>query len=505
MKQNPFPFVAGSYNSRSPRFDCQRTVNLYAEMSGSGTSKTIAMLIGTPGTRTVGTYSDFAPPGKFLRTIRGMLKISATRAIIVCGAGVGLIDETMTPVQTIGAINELNTPVSMATNGLQVMIVTGAEGYFIDLSTYTITQIMSLDFHGATIVQFIKGYFVFNWPGTQKYQWTDLYSTTINPLSFASAEGSPDSLLSLIVDHNELWLHGETSTEVHIVSGNADGPFEPIQGAFMEQGCAAAYSVAKLTDQNGAGTVCWLTANASGQGMVMRTVGYQARRISDHALEFAIAGYIKTSRIDDAIAYTYQQEGHSFYMLSFPTANKSWCYDFATELWHERSWRNPETGTDNRHRSFCHMSFAGKTLVGDHTEENVYEFDLDLYTDGPGGGPIVAIRQCPHLSLGDVFQIFHELWVDMETGVGKDPVTGTVWLPPSVGVDPVLTIEWSDDGGHTFPYARTVRIGRMGERKMRAAARRLGKSKDRVFRVSISDPVKRIFLGAGVRMTPEAA
>lgn len=498
-----FPFVSGSYQSRSPNFDAQRTVNLYAEMSGSGTSKTIAMLIGTPGTMTwVGTAGY---------PVRGMIAFNSSRSIVVGGGAVQYLDADGIGGGTIGSIPAATTPVFMATNGQVVMLVTGAEGYFIDPVALTITQIVDPSFTGADVVWFINGRFVWNRPGTQIYQWSELYSTTIDPLAFASAEGAPDLLVSLIVSNKELVLLGENSTEFHVNSGNADSVFEPIEGAFIEQGCAATHSVAKMTDGSGAGSVIWLSRNPEGDGMFVRLVGYQPQRISKHDIEFQIAQY---SRIDDAIAYTYQQEGHSFYMCSFPTANKTWCYDTGTELWHERAYRNPTTGALERHKSNCHMFFAGKNLVGDYSSNVISELRLDIYVDGqPGldpsnagfGAAIPSIRQCPHLSAENAWQFFHELWIDMQTGVGlATDVVPAFFGAAAGGKNPTLILEWSDDGGHSFPYSRTIDIGRIGERQLRAVARRLGKSRDRVFRVTVTDPVKRVFLGAGCRTTVAA-
>jgi hypothetical protein len=489
-----FPFVAGAYAARSLNFDAQRTVNLYPELSGSGNSKSIAMLLGCPGTRSWDQVIAGAGP------IRGMLPFSSTKMFAVSGSLAMYFDTTGTAFYMSPAVPIVGSgPVSMASNGIVVMLVTGAgkPGYIIDPVANTVTQITDPDFVGADRVDFIGGYFIWNKPGTQQYQISGLYSTTIDPLDFASAEAAPDLLVSLNVSFKEAWLYGETTTEVHILSGNADFPIEPIQGAVIEQGCAAAFSVAKMTDGSGTGTNIWLSRNATGQGMFVKSVGYQAVRISDHALEYAIQSY---SRIDDAIAYTYQQEGHSFYVCSFPTANKTWAYDTSTELWHERAWRDPATGALGRHRSNCYAFFAGKHLVGDYSVARIYYFDLDTYGDRMDSGSfeaMPAIRQCPHLGNGsNDWQIFDELWIDMETGVGLNanfPFT-------SVGKDPQLILEWSDDGGHTFPNSRLVPIGKIGERKVRAVARRLGKSRDRVFRVTITDPVKRCFIAAGARV-----
>jgi hypothetical protein len=490
---NPFPFVAGAYRARSLNFDAQRTVNLYPEASGSGTSKSIAMLIGTPGTVSWnGGVGGVGP-------VRGTFRFSATLMIAVIANNVVFYDTSAAATGNATVIPGTG-PVSMASNGIVVMLVTGANGFIINPAGLTVTPIADPDFHGADVVYFIDGYFVFNWPGTQKYQITDLYSSAIPALGFASAEGAPDLLLSLIVDHKEIWLLGETTVEVHFNSGNADFPFEPIQGAFMEQGCAAKFSVAKIIDANGTGTIIFLSANESGQGMFVRSVGYQLQRISNHALELEIATY---SRIDDAIAYAYQMEGHSFYVVSFPTANKTWCYDMSTELWHERAWRNPATGALERHRSNCHVFFAGKHLVGDYLDSSISYFDLDTYGDRSQGSfleTMVSIRQCPHLSDGDDWMIIDELWIDMETGVGLNAdrlMNGS--STGAVGKDPQILLEWSIDGGHTFPFSRFIAMGKLGERQVRAIARRLGKGRDWVFRVTVTDPVKRCFINAGTR------
>lgn len=466
----PLPFIGGSYLSRSRNFDAERAVNLYPEASGSGQSKSIAMLLGCPG---LVLFSALAGGG-----VRGCIRFSAAQAFVVVGGNVYSVD--VNGVGTlIGAVVARATPVSMASNGITVMLVCGPEGYVINPTLLTVTKITNPAFLGADTVGYAEGYFVFNQPGTGEFQISGLLDNTIDPLDFATAEGSPDLLLSLLVNQLEIWLFGTASTEVFFDSGNADFPFERIQGAFIEQGCAAKFSPAKMGSK-----VYWLSADDHGQGMAVAATGYQPVRISTHAEEFAWQQY---SRIDDAIGYTYQLEGHSFYQLTFPTGNATWVYDEATQLWHEKAWRNPADATLNRHRSNCMMAFANKIIVGDWENGNLYQYSLDAFTDN--GGVLPAIRQAPHFASGDnTWTIFDRFWVDIETGVGL--VTGQ-------GSDPQVMIEWSDDGGHTFPNYRTVSAGKVGEFRARAVIRRCGKSRDRVWRVSITDPVKRVFIGAG--------
>jgi hypothetical protein len=224
-----FPFVGASYSARTKNLDAQQCINLYPELGGP-TSKTVAALIGTPG---LSLWTTLAGGG-----IRGVTRFNPSFAVGVSGPNVYTVAQDGTATLR-GTIDNLSTPVSMASNGQVVMIVTGPNGYVLDMTSYTLTKITSTNFLGADKVDFVDGYFIFNKPGTGQFQITDLYATTIGDLDFATAEGSPDLLLSLIVDHREVWLFGENSTEVYFNSGNADFPFERIQGAFIEQGCAA--------------------------------------------------------------------------------------------------------------------------------------------------------------------------------------------------------------------------------------------------------------------------
>lgn len=461
-----FPFVGASYTARSNTFDCQRCVNLYPEMSGSGSSKSVAALIGTPG---LSLWKTLDGGG-----IRGMIAFSASLAVVVSGNSVFTV--TSDGMSAFVGYVSGSGSVDMASNGTDVMIACGPSAYFFNPITGTITAANGENFTGAECVDFVDGYFLFNKPNTGQFQISGLYSTTLDPLDFATAEGSPDNIVALIVDHREVWLMGERTTEVWFNSGDTDFPFSRISGSFIEHGCAAKRSVCKLDN-----SVFWLGADDKGNGMVFRANGYTPQRISTHAIEYAIGQY---SRVDDAVAWTYQQEGHSFYVLNFPTANATWCFDASTSLWHERAWTETD-GTLGRHRGECHMAFAGMNLVGDWQTGNIYALDLDVFTDN--GNTIERIRACQHISNDMKRVMYSALQIDMEAGVG---------LSDGQGSDPQAMLQWSDDGGFTWSNEAWASIGKMGERKTRVRWRRLGKSRDRVFKLKISDPVKVVIVGA---------
>jgi hypothetical protein len=321
---------------------------------------------------------------------------------------------------------------------------------------------------------------VFIEPNSQRV-WTStlLDPLSIDPLDFASAEGDPDHLVSSITDHSEVWLFGGNSVEVwyNSAAGGAGFPLSRIQGAFNEIGCAATFSVAKL--DNG---LFWLGADDRGRGIVYRSQGYTGVRISTHAIEWQIQQY---GDISDAIAYTYQQDGHAFYVLTFPTAEATWVFDVAAQAWHERA--SFSNGEFSRHRSNCQVSFNQEIIVGDYQNGNLYAFDLDVYSDGTR--PQKWLRSWRALPTGTNTlkrTAQHSLQLDCETGVGGDE-------------DPQVMLRWSDDGGHTWSNEHWKGMGLVGEYGRRVIWRRLGmtmKLRDRVYEISGTDPVKIAIMAA---------
>jgi len=393
------PFVGTAYRSRSLNMASQQCINLYPEVSEVDGS--VMALYGTPGLRRLVTI-----PGS--GGIRGMYVPATGRAIVVRGNRVYRLDGKWNYQQCPGELLTSSGTVCITDNGTTAVIVDGKYGYTLDLASSVVSRITSDAFYGADRVGFIDGYFIFNKPDTQQFYISSLYGTDFDGLDFASAEGSPDLLVSLIVDHREVWMFGDTSTEVFYNSGNPDFPIERIQGAFIEHGCAAPHSVAKLDN-----TVFWVGKDSNGSGTVWRANGYTPQRISTHPIEYALQSY---GQISDAIAYTYQQDGHAFYVLTFPQASKTWVYDAATQAWHERAWRNTSTGNFERHRSNCLIYFGGKHICGDWEDGRIYQLDPDYYTDD--GDPLVALRAAPVVSNQPKRLIHQCLTIEIEEGVG---------------------------------------------------------------------------------------
>lgn len=466
-----FPgFIGPSYTLSSVNADCQRCVNLYPEINeiGTGKEKEVAALIGTPGKRLLATLGSGPTRGQWT-TSTGVLFVAS-------GSGLYKVDSDWSET-LIGSLLTSSGPVSMADNGIDLVAVDGPNGYQVTLETLAFAQITDPDFLGADQVTFQDGYLIFNKPNSEQFYISGINDVTFDALDIGTAEGLPDGIVGLISDQRTLYLFGSVSTEVFSDTG-ATFPFERIQGAFIPIGCMAAFSIARLQQ-----SVYFLGQDENGRGIVYRIQGYQAARISTHALEKVIGGFSSAS-LSTARAWTYVQGGHGFYCLSFPGGESTWVYDTTTSLWHERCFLN--LGATSRDRAECHAFAYGTNVVGDYQNGNIYALDPLYYSDN--GADILRVRAAPHMTQG-LARIFHSHFqLDMETGVGLD---GGV-----EGSDPQAVLDWSDDGGHTWKAERWASIGAIGATLARALWRRLGSSRDRVYRVKISAQVKVTLLGA---------
>jgi hypothetical protein len=473
------PILGSAYVARSVNAADNRMVNLFPEIVPEG-GKEPAFLQRAPGLTALATIG--------IGPIRGLWTYG-DYGYAVSGPTLYQIDSSWNAVAkgTVGG----SGPVSMADNGTQLFIAANPQGYIYNASTDVFQQITDPDFPGAGTVGYIDGYFVFNEPNSQKIWVTSLLDgLSVDPLEFASAEGNPDDVVAIFVDHREVWVFGTNSTEVWYDAGLLDFPLTRIQGAFNELGCAAPYSIAKMDNQ-----VYWLGKDARGQGIVYRAAGYIGQRVSTHAIEWQMQEY---ADLTDAVGYTYQQDGHSFYVLNFPSADTTWVYDVATGAWHERASLN--NGEFKRHRANNQMFFNDTTVVGDYQTGKIYAFDLEVYADdGAAQKWLRSWRALPTGANNLTRTIQHSMQLDCETGVG---------LNSGQGSDPQVMLRWSDDGGHTFSNEHWKSMGAIGKYGKRTIWRRLGatmKIRDRVYEVSGTDPVRIYIMGAELAISGTSA
>lgn len=380
----------------------------------------------------------------------------------------------------VGAtIVSINTSVNTITMSLAATSTPGATTITVTLAQYA--QITDPAFLGSDRLAFIDGWLIFNQPNTQNFYTTAPvpYTLIFDGSFFAKIDTGSDNLVSFHDANREAWMVGERHSEIWYDGGGAQFAFQRVPGAAPQIGCAAKHSIARAGD-----ALLWLAKNEQGENQVIQTQQYGYNVISTNAISHQISLY---PLVSDAFAYTYEEERHLFYVLVFPTADKTWVYDLTTKMWHERASYDANLGVFHRDRGNCFMNLQNLRLVGDYQSGQIHRLDRSIYTDA--GNILYGRRQAPHVwKAEDRERLFHaSLQIEFAPGVGLD--TGQ-------GVDPQAMLKWSDDAGDTFGTEHWTSIGKKGRTKNRAIWRRLSQARDRVYQVNITDPVKRDIVGA---------
>ena len=451
---------SGSYQARSVIASAQRCINLYLEANPQ-TSVFPFTHYPTPGLTLLGSVSPLSWRGLYFAT-NGQL-------YGVCGNTVYVISSSYT-FTVLGTISSTTGPVSMVDNTTDIILVDGVygSGWTIHLADNSFASINQPGFYGGNQVNYVDGYFVLNRIGTRQWYISLPNTTTFDPIDYASTTGFSDSLIGIGITRRYIYLFGKITTEVWFNQGNTTFPFGRLPGSFMQYGCAATNSIAQMD-----GELYWVAQSPQGQAFICKTANFAANVISTFAINNELQSY---STLSDAIGYTYELNGHFFYVVTFPTANKTWVYDLSNQQWNEWNYVN-NNGELNRHRSNCFAFGYGKLIVGDWESGNLYAIDQDNYTDN--GQVITRVRGFYHMEDDSSNRVrYRSLILEMESGNGYNNQEINVGL------------RWSNDRGKTYGNPVFQSLGMEGEYITNMQWNRLGMARDRVFEVSWSAPVK---------------
>ena len=485
------PLIGGSYTTRSIIASAQRCINLYPELNPRGNYVPLTHYQ-RPGLN----HLAYVGPGP----IRGLYRSSNGIGYVTSGNQLFYFNSDFSS-NFLGTLNTSSGQVGMQDNGTTLMVVDGSTGgYQVDLASQAFSAISdpTNTFTGANQVQYVDTFLIWNFPGSVFFG-----STLSNVLQFngqyvAGKVGYPDNLKAIYVNRREIFLFGDLKSEIWYNAGGstvAPFPFQALPGTYIEHGIAAAWSRASHDID-----VFWLSRDLQGEGVVLKFRGYLSQRISNHALEESIRQMQQSVGIDDAIGMTYQMDGHTFYMLTFPRGNETWVYDSAIQdpnaAWHQECWTHPTQGTLNRSRINCMAFINGQLVAGDWQNNSIYSLDMDLYVDrvqvnqsdtGTTDCPIVCIRSFPHIGAarqaggqqamdidGHRLQ-FAAFRADMECGMGPLDASGR---PAKV------SLRWSDDRGRTFGNALLQEAGAPGEYLTQPQWLGMGVARDRIFELS---------------------
>lgn len=456
-------FLGGSVPAQSVMADGERAVNLYVERLPDDRTA----LYPTPG------FTSFAAAGITDTNGRGAISVNG-RTFVVIGMGLYELGAGGSVIRraTVDQDANLAQLVTNGSTGGQLGIASGGNAYCYTLATNVLTQVLTGE---CTQIGFLDGYFLAFNARTGRVRLSNLNDgTTWDPTQFALRSVQPDSWGALIVNPPDVWLLGELSSDVWYDAGSSPFPLAARQGLAIPYGIAAPFSLAVT-----GGTVFWLAKNKDGAGLVVRAKGYAPEVISAPDLATAISTYQRTSTISDAEALVYQQEGHTFYVLRFPTANATWAYDLTTGLWAERGKWNSAAMRYDVWAPRCHVAAFGLHLTGDATTGTIATMDITAGAEVDGTA-IRRLRRAPVLIRENRRQSIASFELGFEPGLGT---------ASGQGVNPQVMLRASPDGGKTWGNERAASLGPMGQYGVRAFWSRLGAPRQWVPEITVSDPV----------------
>jgi len=490
-------FVGGSYPLGAKKFDAQRSINLFPEIieSGSGKDAQVSYLKSIPGYEEIMTVGD-GPIRMILPDNPEISTQNPTNRFFVASGDEMYVcewdDVSAWTSRLLGSLDTSTGPVSGAVTNIDLGVAVFVDGtscyyyqrVFDDMNPDPGESFVEFSDVGyppvpdAIQVLWIDGYFIYIQANTGNFFISGVNQILVDPLSFSNSEGSIDNIVAGISITRDLILFNENSTEVFSNTGNADFPFERVSGGFIEVGCKAALSVAKIDS-----TAFWLARDEFGQGMIYSIQGLSPRRISTHALEEKINTY---TNLEDATAYTYQFDGHKFYVINFTEA--TWAYDLTTGIWSERA--SFTSGEYSRHLLDILKFYPYRSIhiASDATTNKIYQINNLTYDND--GAVLLRERTSPHVSAIGNRMFCNALRIDMQVGVG---LNGS-----AQGSDPMVMLSWSDDGGNTWSNERTGSIGKIGEYERRVIFRKLGSYRQRTYKLRFSDPVDIKILSADI-------
>lgn len=447
MPVNAFGLCAGTYQTRNRLFDAERAINWYPSIDESGHAQSKIELSPTPGLATFTTLTNPPVRGLWAGDNR-LFGVAAGDLYEIVSSGAATI---------IGGILNAQTPVQWAASGTSLLIATGDQVW---RATSTTAKVID----GAYSVVYLDGYYIALRTDGQTIQLSSDDGVTWDPSDVAQSMGPVDRKVRLEAHEGHLWWFGTKSISVWYDSGNADFPFAPIDGATIDQGTLAPWSVTQLDRR-----LYWLGMDKHGYGRVFRSEGYTPVPISNMAIEHLIKGYIDAGRPDLITGKGYTENGHTFYVLAFPKANATLVYDLATGMWHERArwmdgawqfWRGASFHAFCFNKHFV-ARIAEPPFTGPADYTQIYEQGVHIYSDG--GNPIRRYRSAPYTQ-ADQQWLFHHYLRLLTKGASA------------------VTMRYLYDDNTTWSNERTV-----SPLKNEIKYRRLGRARDRMYEIYLLD------------------
>jgi len=477
------PFFGSAYQSRSSNLADCRAINLIPEIVEDKTAgKTVGAFYGAPGL--IGQVVVGSGPIRALHVMAGLLYVVSGAELFSVDTSLIVTDLGAIPITTTGA-GYLWDGTTFSTIDLPFDNAIGPDNIFVTM----IDNGKQLGVFVNISATYMDGFGLINQPGSSLFFQSDLLDlVTWDALNFGDASTDPDDIVALHQIHRQIYVIKQNETEVWGNFATCCFTFGRLETIYIMQGALCASSITRVGED-----LLWLSRTKDGETVIIECTGYAPRRISTHAIEDAIQGY---STALDAVAYAYQQNGHQFYVINFPSGDATWVYDRTESalagqpMWHQRAAFDSASGLLHRHWGNAHVLFNNLTIVGDYRNGTLYSFDLGALTDS--GTQRKWLRSWRALQQPvETPTRFNHLRIDMQTGIGL----------PTPDENPLCMLRWSDDGGHVWSNEKFAPVGKIGETARRVIFRRMGSTRrnsglDRIYELSSTDQFPVALIGA---------
>ncbi len=478
MPKIELPIDLGFYQSSSTPLADQTCINLYPVNPQTKGASSKGALFSAPGIEQVHKTGESGNRG--MLRFKNQLYIVNGNALYVLTA-----NNNLSKIGNIAGTNR----VIMAQNGetLAVQVPSG-EGYFWDGSTFILmanTPVGGIVYQGyqavsggVTSVTYKDGFFVFT---TQDEIFVSSLVTQNKGQDFAAL----DFLKSLtdfgknvrtMTVNNELYVLSEKLIDLYQNVGASGFPFLIQRGATIQKGLASRWGVVEFDNSFA------FIGNGQGEEVsIWRAQRGFATKISTSAIDEVIQGYT-ADEISEVFAWSYGEGGNFFLGFTFP--DRTFVYDSTASflqqipVWHERS------SNGGRWRVSDIVAIYGKRLTTDIDSNQIGHLDRD-FTNEYGTDTIAKEFSGPYLANQNQALFISELELKTEPGLGNINFEG------AVGVDPVINLSYSDDGGKSFSTEVSQKLGKNGEFLKRQIWRRLGRANtSRIFKFTVDEDVK---------------
>ena len=322
--------------------------------------------------------------------------------------------------------------------------------------------------YGAKDVWFVDSYFVFLAVNGRLFYNDDGQSVSgFAPPTFTSGgvfprEFGTDLFVGMCVDHREVLIFGERTSEGYVNAGNPTfSPFASAPDSFMQIGCHpdAGLSIA-LQDQS----VFWVANDRT----VRRRNGQTPVRVSNSGIE----AILEHANLKGCYAFSPSIAGHPLWVLTMPAEGRTIAYDALTTEWFEI-----ESYGLGYWRVQAYLNILGKQFVGDSQSSQLGYLDTKVFAEF--GQPLVA-----QFVTQSVYKMHHRVVhrrLELVTTGGRDP---------NYGGEPLITLYKSNNSGATYTPDPMRGLGKRGARQDRVIWFNLGISRDRNYKFLISDPTE---------------